>query len=100
MLDSVLKLNSTKLKNFSLIWSFEIALRSEFNRLIVNPTKWSNTLKQFVGNLPTNCLIVFDHFVIFTLKEFKIITFVNVPFNTISPHDCIKEPDDLRCFWA
>ena len=26
-------------------------------------TKWSNTLKQFVGNLPTNCLSVFDHFV-------------------------------------
>ena len=22
-------------------------------------TKWSNTLKQFVGNLPTNCLSVF-----------------------------------------
>ena len=26
-------------------------------------TKWSNTFKQFVGNLPTNCLSVFDHFV-------------------------------------
>ena len=25
-------------------------------------TKWSNTLKQFVG-MPTNCLSVFDHFV-------------------------------------
>ena len=73
MLDSVLKLNSTKLKNFSLIWSFEIALRSEFNRLIVNPTKWSNTLKQFVGNLPTNCLIVFDHFVILALKGLRVI---------------------------
>ena len=24
--------------------------------------KWSNKLKQFVGNLPTNCLSVFDHF--------------------------------------
>ena len=30
--------------------------------LIVNPTKWSNTLKQFFDKLPTNCLIVFDHF--------------------------------------
>ena len=29
-----------------------------------NPTKWSNTLKQFVSNLSTNCLSVFDHFVI------------------------------------
>ena len=32
------------------------------------PTKWSNTLKQFVGNLPTNCLSVFDHFVGLALK--------------------------------
>ena len=30
--------------------------------LSANPTKWSNTLKQFVGYLPTNCLSVFDHF--------------------------------------
>ena len=38
------------------------------NPLIANPTKWSNTLKQFVGNLPMNCLRVFDHFVILALK--------------------------------
>ena len=31
-----------------------------FNPFSANPTKWSNTLKQFVGN---NCLSVFDHFV-------------------------------------
>ena len=29
------------------------------NPLSTNPTKWPNTLKQFVGNLPTNCLSVF-----------------------------------------
>ena len=34
-----------------------------FNHLSVNPTKWSNTLKQFVSDFPTNCLSVFDHFV-------------------------------------
>ena len=33
-----------------------------FNPLSANPTKWSNTFKQFVGNLSTNCLSVFDHF--------------------------------------
>ena len=38
------------------------------NPLSANPTKWSNTLKQFVGILPTNCLSVFDHFVGLTLK--------------------------------
>ena len=32
------------------------------NPLSVKITKWLNTLKQFVGNLPTNFLSVFDHF--------------------------------------
>ena len=36
-----------------------------------NPTKWSNTLKQFVGNLPTNCLSVFDQFMILAFKGLK-----------------------------
>ena len=38
------------------------------NPLSVRPTKWSNTLKQFVGKLPTNCLSVCDHFVGLALK--------------------------------
>ena len=36
--------------------------------LSFNPTKWPNTLKQFVGKLPTNYLSVFDHFVKLALK--------------------------------
>ena len=44
---------------------------SSFNPLSANPTKWSNTLKQFVGNLPTNCLSVFDHFVGLALKGLR-----------------------------
>ena len=39
-----------------------------FNHLSPNPEKWSNTLKQFGGNLPTNCLSVFDHFMNLALK--------------------------------
>ena len=35
------------------------------------PPKWSNTLKQFVGKLPTNCLSVFDHFEVLALKGLK-----------------------------
>ena len=31
------------------------------NPLSANPTKWSHTLKQFVGKLPTNYLSVCDH---------------------------------------
>ena len=34
-----------------------------------NFTKWSNTHKQFFGNLPTNCLSVFEHFVGLALEE-------------------------------
>ena len=55
-----------------LIWKYVCGLRMQFpdrlNPLSANPTKWSNTLKQFVGKLPTNCLSVFDHFVKLALK--------------------------------
>ena len=43
----------------------------DINPSSANITKLSNTLKQFVGNLPTNCLSVFDHFVGLTLKALK-----------------------------
>ena len=36
--------------------------------LSANPEKWSNTLKQIVGNLPTICLSVFDHFINLAFK--------------------------------
>ena len=39
-----------------------------FNPLSANFTNWSNTVKQFVGKLPANCLSVFDHFVGLVLK--------------------------------
>ena len=41
------------------------------NTLSAIITKWSNTLKQFVGNLLTNCLSVFDHFAGLALKGLK-----------------------------
>ena len=42
---------------------------AEVNTLSAKPPKWSNTLKQFVGNLRTNCLSLFDPFVGLTFKE-------------------------------
>ena len=42
------------------------------NPLSANPIKWSNTLKQFVSKLSTNCLSVFDHFVKLALKVLRI----------------------------
>ena len=41
------------------------------NPFSTNFTKWSNTLKQLVGNLPKNCLSVFDHFVVLALNGLK-----------------------------
>ena len=42
--------------------SEQYILEEMVNSLSATPTKWSTTLKKFVGNLPTNCLGVFDHF--------------------------------------
>ena len=42
-----------------------------FYSLSTNPTKYSNTLKQFVGNLQTICLSAFDHFVAFAVKGLR-----------------------------
>ena len=41
------------------------------NPLSANPEKWSNTLKQIVGNLPTICLSVFDHFMNLAFKGLR-----------------------------
>ena len=42
-----------------------------FNPLGAKPTKWSNTLKPFVGKLSTNYLRVSDHFVGLALKGLR-----------------------------
>ena len=42
------------------------------NPLNANPEKWSNTLKQIVGNLPMICLSVFDHFMNLALKGLRL----------------------------
>ena len=46
-------------------------LGESFNPLSAKSAKWLNTLKQFVGKLPTNCLSVFDHFVGLALKGLR-----------------------------
>ena len=48
------------------------------NPLSANPTKWPNTLKQFVGKLPTNCLSVFGHFVNLALKGLTVCSRFNL----------------------
>ena len=44
------------------------------NPLSANPTKWANTLKQFVSKLLMNCVSVFDHFVGLALKGLRSLT--------------------------
>ena len=41
------------------------------NPLSTNPRKWSNTVNQFVGCQPTNCLSVFDHFMGLALRGLR-----------------------------
>ena len=48
-----------------------------FNPLSTNFTNWSNTLKQFIGKLPTNCLSVFDHFVGLALKGLRLMSWIS-----------------------
>ena len=58
--DNLMKVNADKCR---LLVSKNNTVRiiGSSNPLSANPTKWSNTLKQFVGKLSTNCLSVFDH---------------------------------------
>ena len=57
---------------------------SEFNPISANPEKWSNTLKQIVGNLPTICLSVFDHFMNLALKGLRKVKKIICLFTVIS----------------
>ena len=63
-MDQIFKNFAIPLKKLTI----QVLFKEVFNPLSTNPTKWSNTFKQFVGKLPTNCLSVFDHFVILALK--------------------------------
>ena len=69
-IENVLRISSNLGEFDVLILDFDF----EVNPLRANATKWSNTLKQFVGNLPTNCLSVFDHFGKLALKGLMIAT--------------------------
>ena len=58
-------------KNILHIWCSTKIFSKRHNPSSANPTKWSNTLKQFVDSLLTNCLSVSDHFVGLVLKGLR-----------------------------
>ena len=66
--------------SFHGVQKWNIGLK-QINPLSANITKWSNTLKQFGSNLPTNCSNVFDHCVILVLKGLR--SFGNVSYFTV-----------------
>ena len=73
--------------NGKINFKFILSARKLFpNPLSANPTKQSNRLKQFVGNLPTICLSVFGHFVGFALKG------LTEALTTIHNHLICKKP--------
>ena len=62
------------LREISQTWNNDLKQWLEtlhFNPLSANPIKRSNTLKPFVGKLPTNCFNVFNHFVGLDLKGLR-----------------------------
>ena len=61
-----------KLYSRAFMGPHELKYFAYYNALCANFIKWSNTLKQFVRNLPTNCLRMFDHFVGLALKGITI----------------------------
>ena len=66
LLQSIQALGLKKLQGSNTGFSYQLCamyLTTFINPFSTNFTKWSNTLKQLIGNLLTNCLSVFDHFV-------------------------------------
>ena len=59
---------------------------SNINPLSSNPTKWLNTLKQFVGKLTTYCLSVFEHFVKLRQKGLREIKWIRL--NSLNINTC------------
>ena len=64
---------SKKLKKKKRSLKLDFSIVIHFVLFSINPlsaklTKWPNTLKQFVGNLPKNCLSVSHHFMGLALK--------------------------------
>ena len=51
-----------------ILFNTDFKCLSKLNPLSTKLIKWSNTLKQIVGKLPTICLSVFDHFSGLALK--------------------------------
>ena len=62
--------------------------RGVLNPLSANPEKWSNKFKQIVGNLPTICLSVFNHFMNLALKGLRKSSVLKICSKFTGEHPC------------
>ena len=72
-MENFLYLNQSFVATSQLILGSPKIRKVDFNPLSANFTKWSNTLKQLVGKLTTNCLSVFGHFMRLPLNGLKVV---------------------------
>ena len=70
LFDTLLYFSTTFLTLLSLVSHQEFHEFPDGTNFPANPTKWLNTLKHFVGKLPS--LSVFDHFVWLALKGLRV----------------------------
>ena len=70
------------------------ASTGKLSPLSANPTKWSGTLKQLVGNLLTHCLSVFDHFVKLALKLLRYSLVILHIILSNFRYNCLTATDD------
>ena len=77
--------------------------KNAVNLLSANATKWSNALKQFINNLPTNYLSVFDHFVRLMLKDLANNKMVNEKVKQVCRKQINKQNNNKKhyskCTW-
>ena len=91
--------NISKMNSNSTSSIYKIYSKITFNPLRANPTKWSNTLKQFVGNLPTNCLSVFNHFVGLAFKVLRLVPLI-LSWNNVVDSNSFRSAINQNVFCA
>ena len=91
--------NISKMNSNSTSSTYKIYSKITLNPLRANPTKWSNTLKQFVGNLPTNCLSVFNHFVGLAFKGLRLVSLI-LSWNNVVDGNSFRSAINQNVFFA
>ena len=79
-------------------WGIANSVLNKVNPLSAKFIKWSNTLKQIVGKLPTICLSVFDHFSGLALKGLNLLYHLYSTAQMCSVLHLVKQNCSLKLF--